>query len=268
MSLFTRALLSLTLLGSVSFPSAAQQAITPDAHTPSPQNEGPNKLQDQDPAPKTSEEILQEAEKQRMLGVVPMFGMTNYKDAPPLTSSQKFRLMAKTTLDPFTWVAVGGQAGISQASNEFAGYGQGAAGYAKRYGATWTDSFDSNFFSNFLYPVLFKQDPRYFRVGEGSLKSRIASSLEQEVVTRKDSGGRTFSYSNVLGALTAGSISNVYYPPEDRGFGLTISRASIALGYGCLGNLFLEFWPDIDRKWFHKNESAAQPPEPPGTTPR
>jgi hypothetical protein len=210
---------------------------------------------------------LKEAEKQRMLGVVPMFGMTNYKDAPPLTPKQKFELMWKTTLDPFTWVSVGMQAGISQANNEFEGYGQGAAGYAKRYGANWTDSFDSNFFSNFAYPVLFKQDPRYFRVGTGSFKRRTGLALKQEFVARKDSGGNTFHFSNVLGALTAGGISNAYYPSEDRGFGLTMSRASIALGYGCLGNMFLEFWPDISHKLFHKNESASHP-EPPGTTPK
>jgi len=265
-AVLTRTVLLLVCLGFLTLPGAAQQAATPSAPLSSSQGDGTNTPQAQAPK-KTSEEILQEAEKQRMLGVVPMFGMTNYKDAPPLTARQKFRLMAKTTLDPFTWVAAGAQAGISQAENEFPGYGQGAAGYAKRYGATWTDSFDSNFFSNFFYPVVFKQDPRYFRVGEGTIKSRVGRSLEQEFVARKDSGGRTFSFSNILGALTAGSISNAYYPTQDRGFGLTMSRSAIALGYGCLGGLVLEFWPDIDHKLFHKKESAVHT-EPPGTTPR
>jgi hypothetical protein len=93
-------------------------------------------------------------------------------------------------------------------------------------------------------------------------------AIEQEFVARKDSGGHTFHFSNVLGALTAGGISNAYYPPSDRGFGLTISRAGIALGYGCLGDMFLEFWPDIDHKLFHKHESQANPSEPPGVSPK
>ena len=208
---------------------------------------------------RTGAEILKEEEHQRMLGVVPMFSTTNYRDAPPLTAGQKFDLMDKTAVDPFTWFAAGAQAGISQAEDEFGGYGQGAAGYGKRYGATFMDTFDSNFFSNFFYPVLFKQDPRYFRLGEGTVKQRIGSALKQEFVARKDSGGYTFHFSNVLGAFTTGGISNAYYPQNDRGFGLTVSRSAIALGWGCVGNVLVEFWPDIDRKLFHKHSSQVQP---------
>lgn len=216
----------------------------------------------------SSEDVLRQEEKQRALGVVPMFGVTSVHNAPPLSSKQKFRLMTKSLLDPFTFVIVGLQAGISQAEDNFPEYGQGASGYGKRYGAALADSADSNFFSNFFYPVLFKQDPRYFRMGEGPVKKRIFSAVEQEFVAHKDSGGRTFHFSNVLGSLTAGSISNAYYPEPDRGFGLTMSRAGIALGYGCLGNAFLEFWPDVDQKLFHKKQSQAHPDEPPGTPPK
>ncbi len=274
MNLQNRIPVVLLLMSAVSLGSLAQQAAPtsapppqaapssqPGASTPSATSPATA------PPAKTSDEIVKEAEKQRMLGVVPMFGMTNYKDAPPLTPRQKFRLMSRTTLDPFTWVAVGAQAGISQAENEFPAYGQGAAGYAKRYGAAFTDSFDSNFFSNFFYPVLFKQDPRYFRVGEGTVKKRMGLAIKQEFVARKDSGGHTFHFSNVLGAFTAGGLSNAYYPSSDRGFGLTVSRASIALGYGALGNMLLEFWPDISHKLFHKSENPRTD-EPPGTTPK
>ena len=107
--------------------------------------------------------------------------------------------------------------------------------------------------------MLFKQDPRYFRLGEGTMKRRIAEALEEEFVARKDSGGTTFHFSNVLGALTAGSISNAYYPQNERGFGLTMSRAAIALAYGCLGNVFMEFWPDIDHRLFHRNGKHVNP---------
>jgi len=218
--------------------------------------------------PLSSAQVLKQEEKQRALGVVPMFGMTSVRNAPPLSSRQKFQLMARTLIDPFTFVAAGLTAGVGQATNSFAPYGQGAAGYGKRYGAALADGADSNLFSNFVYPVLFKQDPRYFRVGEGPIKARIYSAFKQEFVAKKDSGGHTFHFSNVLGAFTAGTISNVYYPPSDRGVGLTISRASLALGYGCIGDLFLEFWPDVEQKLFHKHESQAHPGEPPGDAPK
>jgi hypothetical protein len=238
-------------------PAPAQQA-------PSPQVQQPQAKQQR---PLTSEEVLRQEEKQRALGIVPLFGMTSVHDAPPLTTKQKFRLMSRTMIDPFFFVSAGITAGLGQATNSFSQYGQGATGFAKRYGAAVADNADSNFFSNFVYPSIFKQDPRYFRLGEGSVKKRVGTAIEQEFVARKDSdGGHTISYSNILGALTAGSISNVYYPSEDRGFGLTMSRAGTALGWGTLGNVLLEFWPDIDQRWFHKhsNQTTSNPNPPTG----
>jgi hypothetical protein len=272
MTFVSRILTAVLVTCAFSLAGVAQQSPPPPSTTPPPGAQSQSAQPPQGDAAsqqKTGAEILKEEEHQRMLGVVPMFGTTNYRNAPPLTPAQKFHLMAKTAIDPFTWFAAGAQAGISQAENEFGGYGQGAAGYGKRYGATYTDSFDSNFFSNFFYPVLFRQDPRYFRLGQGStVKQRIGSALKQEFVARKDSGGHTFHFSNVLGAFTAGGISNAYYPKDDRGFGLTVSRSMIALGYGCLGDIVVEFWPDIDRKLFHRGGGGkAQRSDPPGAGP-
>ena len=197
------------------------------------------------------QELQKKEQSNRILGVAPQFGVTR-QNAAPLTTGQKFHLFAKSSFDPFQYAAAGFQAGLAQATNEFPGYGQGAAGYGKRYGASLADQVSSNFFANFAYPVLLKEDPRYFRLGEGSIKHRIVYSLEQEFVARTDSGKRTFNWSNVLGAFSAGGLSNVYYPSTDRGLGLTMSRSAISLAYGSAGGLIDEFWADIDHKLFHK----------------
>jgi hypothetical protein len=169
---------------------------------------------------------------------------------------------------------VGLQAGLSQAENEFPGYGQGAQGLGKRFGASLADEVSAGFWSNYAYPVVLKEDPRYFRLGEGGFGTRVVYSFKQEFVCHTDKGGRTFNFSNVLGAFTAGAISNLYYPgntlirtipatattpatpvyENDRGVSLTVSRAAIALGYGTMGGLFDEFWPDIQRKFLHKHQ--------------
>jgi hypothetical protein len=228
---------------------------------------------------KSAEELRKQKLEQsyRVMGVVPMFGTTSRHDATPLTSKEKFRVFARSAFDPVTFVVVGFQAGISQAENSFPEYGQGAEGFGKYYGAAFADNVDSGFFSNFFYPVLFKQDPRYFRLGEGSFKHRLAYSVVQEFVAHKDSGGRTFHFSNVLGALTSGSISNAYYPESDRGFGLTMSRSGIALLYGSVGGIFSEFWPDVQAKIFkHKDKpglvlptdtKSPAAPQPPASRP-
>jgi hypothetical protein len=211
---------------------------------------------------KTQEEIEIERKEQsqKILGVVPQYSVTSRHDAPPLTKSEKFHLMAKQTINPFEFVAVGLQAGISQAEDAHPGYGQGAEGYAKRYGAAYADQATSNFFSNFAYPVIFKQDPRYFRLGEGTVKHRILYSMAQEFSAVRDSDHkREFNYSNVLGAFTSGAISNVYYPQQDRGLSNTLDGSAIALVYGSVGGLLDEFWPDVRDKWAaHKKKKKDE----------
>jgi len=198
---------------------------------------------------------------ERMLGVVPAFGVTNRQDAPALTTRQKFVLFARTASDPFAFVAAGLEAGISQVQNEFPEFGQGPAGLGKRYGVSLLDATSSNFFTNFAYPALLKQDPRYFRLGQGSIKHRILYSVTQEFSTKSDSADRhrVFNWSNVLGAFSTGGLSNAYYPPGERGFSLTMSRSAISLAYGAVGGLASEFWPDVNRKFFHKKAKDPAP---------
>jgi len=238
-------------------PSSTQTAPSPSTQTNSQQT------QTNPQTPESNKEILKKEQSQRILGIVPQFSVTSRQNAPPLTSKQKFRLFVKTATDPFTFVAAGLQAGIGQATDSHGQYGQGAAGYGKRYGAALADSTTSNFFANFAYPVLFKADPRYFRLGEGTFKRRFFYSLEQEFVCRTDKGKRAFNFSNVLGAFTSGGISNAYYPPEDRGFGLTMQTSAISLIWGSLGGLIDEFWPDVDGRLFHKKskDDTSAPPQ-------
>lgn len=195
-------------------------------------------------------------QSQRVLGVVPDFGVTSRQNASPLSPGEKFHLFAKSAFDPVTVAVAGLQAGLGQATDEFPGYGQGAAGYGKRFGASFADEVSSGLWANFCYPVLLKEDPRYFRLGEGSVRHRFLYSLKQEFVAHSDRGGRTFNFSNVLGAFTTGGVSNLYYPSSDRGAGLTLSRSAISIGYGTAGGLFDEFWPDINRRLFHKHERS------------
>jgi len=210
---------------------------------------------------KEERQIEKKEQSQRILGVIPDFGTTNRQHASALTSQQKLHLAIKSAFDPAEIAAVAAQSGLSQAENEFPEYGQGAAGYGKRFGATLADEVSSSFWVNYFYPVVTKEDPRYFRLGQGSIMRRIRYALLQEVVCHTDKGGRSFSWENFLGAFTTGGLSNVYYPPAERGLGLTMSRSAISIGYGSLGGLVDEFYPDIARRLFHRHEKV------PGQTP-
>jgi len=191
---------------------------------------------------------------ERIFGVVPAFHITDAQNAPPLTSAQKFGLFAKNTMDPFPVVAYALQAGVSQASGTHSGYGQGAAGYGKRFGAALLDGTSAKFFAAYAFPVLLHQDPRYFRKGQGAW-SRVGYSVSRGFVTRSDSGNTQPNWSNVFGKLTAAGLSNLYYPAADRGANLTLTRVAISLSYQMLGNLGIEFWPEIHRKFFKGKKS-------------
>lgn len=207
---------------------------------------------------KAAEEVKKE-EHQRILGVVPDFGTSYIPDAEPLSSAQKFDLSIKSVLDPFSFVETGIDAGISQAENNFAAYGQGGTGYAKRYGASYVDSFDSTMFGGWVFPVLFKQDPRYFRKGTGGFKRRLFYAAITTTFKCKDDNRKwVVNYSNLLGNLVAGSIANIYYPQNDRGVGLTLQRTLVVTGQGAIGSVFVEFWPDISSRLFHRRQKPPR----------
>jgi len=205
---------------------------------------------------------LKQQEKQRILGVVPNFNTTDVQNAAPLSPSQKFHLMFRSAADPFQFVASGLDAGLSQAENDFAGYGQGAQGYFKRFGAAYADQFDGLLWGNAILPILLHEDPRYFRKGTGSFKKRLFYAISTTVITKNDDGTWGPNYANVLGNIVSGAISNAYYPSTDRGLGLTIQNAFTVTAEGTIGAVFIEFWPDIDRRLFHRHQAqtgATQP---------
>jgi len=189
-----------------------------------------------------AEEEIKEQEKQRMLGVVPNFYVTYVRDAAPLNSKQKFALAWKTTIDPVTFGVVGVTAGIQQSQNAVKGYGQGAQGYAKRFGASTGDLFAGTFIGSAILPSLLKQDPRYFYKGTGSKSSRLLYALANAVICKGDNGRWQPNYSNVLGNLAAGGISNLYYPSSDRdGAALTFETGLIGIGTTAAVNVLQEF---------------------------
>lgn len=189
-----------------------------------------------------AEAQLKDEEQQRVFGVIPNFYVVYAPNAPPLNSRQKFHLAWRSSIDPVTFLATGFFAGIEQATNEFSGYGQGAQGYAKRFGANYADSFISTMIGSAILPSLLKQDPRYFYKGVGTTKSRILYAIANSVICKGDNGKWQANYSGLLGNLAAGGISNLYYPASDRnGVSLTFENLGLGIAGSAAQNLFQEF---------------------------
>ena len=140
-----------------------------------------------------------------------------------------------------TFGITGAVAGIQQANNQFSMYGQGAQGYAKRYGASYADVVTSTFIGGAILPSLLKQDPRYFYKGTGSKRSRILYAIANSVICKGDNGHWQACYSTLIGGIAAGGISNLYYPANDRGAGLVFENEAIGIAGTAAANILQEF---------------------------
>jgi hypothetical protein len=189
-----------------------------------------------------AQEQLNLEEKQRVLGVFPNFYVSYDQHAEPLTTRQKYQLAWRTSIDPVTWLMTGAIAGGEQADNTFAGYGQGAQGYGKRFGANYADAFSDTLIGGAILPSLFKQDPRYFYKGTGPIASRAMYAIANSVICKGDNGRWQPNYSGILGGIASGGISDLYYPSSNRsGVEVTFANALIGTAEGAMQNLFQEF---------------------------
>lgn len=192
--------------------------------------------------PEVAEDQIHMEEKQRILGVIPNFYVSYVPNAVALTSRQKFKLAARSVVDPFTFLVVGGTAGLQQAQNHFVEYGQGMQGYSKRFAANYADTVSSTFIGGAILPSLLKQDPRYFYKGTGSFGSRFLYAISMALVCKGDNGRWQPNYSGILGSLAAGGISNLYYPSADRNSAaLTFDNTAIGIASNAATNILQEF---------------------------
>lgn len=179
-----------------------------------------------------------------------------------LKATEKLHLFYKNSINPVTFIVAGWNAGWDQAFDNDPTFGQGMAGYGKRYGAALADHLSSDFFHTFLFPVIFKQDPRYYRQGYGTGGQRLRHSLTHVFVAHSDAGHATFNYSEWLGTISAVALSNTYHPGNERGVGNAAGRVAIDIASDAGWDVLREFWPEVVHKLrlpFKVQQAPAQP---------
>jgi hypothetical protein len=189
----------------------------------------------------------------RLFFTLPNFlTLENANQVPPLTAAQKFKVVARGSFDyvEYPWYAA--LAGISQAQNSEPGYGQGAEGYGKRFGAAFADGTIENFMTSAVFPSLLHQDPRFFQNGKGGFLHRTVYAVTRIFVTRTDSGNSQVNFSEIFGsALAAGISTYSYHPHADKTVRNSLSVWGTQIGYDGLTYWVKEFWPDVRRKIHH-----------------
>jgi len=174
-----------------------------------------------------------------------------YKPGTVLCSLEvkdKFTLFVQDTFDPISFLSAAFFAGLDQSANRDPMFGQGAEGYGKRFGAAFADQTTWRFFTDFAYPTIFAEDPRYYRMINGSSKRRFFHAIEHTFVAQHDSGKPMFNVSKWLGTASAVVLSDVYHPGNERGFTPALREGAYSLAIGMGFDVLREFWPEIARK--------------------
>jgi len=188
-----------------------------------------------------AEEEVHIAESQRVLGIVPNFYTSFNWNAPPMNGREKFQLAWRSFFDPVTPFEAGAIAGGEQIVGAYPGFGSGATGFGKRYGAAVANTFISRMLNDAVFPAILRQDPRYFYKGTGTTRSRAVYAMEQAVMTRGNNGRQQVAYSHFLAYFATGGISNLYYPDANRGAALVFENGLIEIAGDAAANLLREF---------------------------
>ena len=196
----------------------------------------------------------------RLFFALPNFlTLENSAHVPPLTAGQKFKVATRSSFDYVQYPWYGVLAAISQAQNSEPAYGQGAQGYAKRYGTAFADGTIENYMVNAVVPSILRTDPRYYQLGKGTFVHRTGYALSRLFITRTDSGHNTFNYGEILGSGAGAAISTYsYHPAADQTFSNTASVWGTQVAYDAIRIVLNEFWPDI-RRHYHKDKTQPQP---------
>ncbi len=185
----------------------------------------------------------------RMFWIIPNFAAVSADtQLPPLTAREKYALAMQDSVDYSSFVWSGMLAAQSMALRSYPEFHNGMAGYSRYYWRAFADQASGSFFTDALVPAVTHEDPRYYTLGHGGFFRRTRYALSRVVVTKTDSGGRSFNFSEIVGNALEAGLSNLYYPPEERSLHNTAMNWVAQLEAASINNIVREFWPDIRHK--------------------
>lgn len=177
-------------------------------------------------------------------------------NSDPLSAKHKFELFLNDSISGHAIAGSAAAVGLDQAFNWYAGYGQGAASYGKRFGAQMARNSSNSLFGTFLLATLLRQDPRFFVHKSPTFWKAVKYSLHRIVMTRDDSGADVVNSSGLLGPLAGEALANTYLPVQNRTVENTFGRYASDIGWRAAGNLLREYWPTLSRHLLPSKRTA------------
>lgn len=165
-----------------------------------------------------------------------------------LSPKQKFQLAANNSVALSRVVAIGISAGFNQAIDAPAGYGQGMAGYGKRFGAGMARSTSSQMFGTFALASVLHQDPRFYFKDNLTIRESVVYAVDRVFFTRADDGKQEFNWSGLIAPLATEALANTYQPDGDNASSDAFRRYGYDLIWIAVGNLAKQYWPKINKR--------------------
>lgn len=166
----------------------------------------------------------------------------------PLKPKEKFLLSVENSISTFTVLGTAAGAGLGMAMDTNSGYGQGAEGYFKRWGAGMAFSASNQLIGTYAVATAIHQDPRYFVQNSGKFKQSVKYAVSRIFVARYDDGHTGTNWAQLLGPLGAAGLANTYLPSDSRGVGNTFQNYAISEGIAAGVNVLREYWPQLNKK--------------------
>lgn len=178
-----------------------------------------------------------------LLAALPLAAQ-NYE---PLTGEQRALWFAKSTYGPRSLLISGPiTAAFRTQSNRPEEWGPHWDGFGRRYGARLVNNTVTNGVEG-LFGAAVGEDPRYFRLGQGSTGRRLGHALKMTVLSRTNDGSYRFGSAKAAGIVSGAYAQKLWMPDS-----VTSNRdcaARVGGGYAgrLISNLFREFSPEFRR---------------------
>jgi hypothetical protein len=200
------------------------------------------------PVPRSKEQ------PKRILGVMPNYrAVSAGAIPPPPTLKESFNIATENSFDYSSFVFTGITSAIADAEGAHRDLGGGVGGYWAYYWRGFVDKTDGNYLVIFALPTVFRQDERYYAMGQGPKGKRVLYAATRVLITPDYHGHNSFNASELLGRAIAQGVSTTYYPAADRTASEILSKWAYAVMRDSLTNVFREFWPDIATHVLHRH---------------
>jgi hypothetical protein len=238
----------------------AQQAAPSDQtqtqnapDNPAPSEVKPPQQNRVEPGPNLQQNPLPGQQPKRILGLMPNFrAVSAGATPPPATPKENLIIATRNCFDYSAFVFVGITSLLAEASDVHPQLGKGVGGFGRYYWRGLADKTDGNYWVIFMLPTIFHQDERYYALGQGGIRKRLAYSSTRIFITPSYRGHNSFNASEIFGRGIAQAISITYYPSQTRTPGAIAQKYGYAIGRDALTNVFREFWPDIATHVLHR----------------